>query len=105
MANHLPGIFMRFWKEDIAKDNDLNGEIEEYEMCVHPFGALLSGACANYALIKTADDGEDEFGSDNANTLRRDFYMDDWLSLWPTYLPQCRWSVDRRSSVTQGVSI
>ena len=68
-------FFRFFW----FKDNDLNGEVEEYEMCVHPFGALSSGACANYALIKTADDGENEFRSDATSTLQRDIYVDNWL--------------------------
>ncbi len=106
MANSLVGVLARFRKEDVAvmadieamfyrvlipesqrsflrffwwKDGELNGELEEYEMCAHVFGAVSSGACANYALKKTADDGEARFGPEVAETVRRDFYVDDWL--------------------------
>ena len=50
-------------------------------MTVHLFGAVSSPACANYALKRTADDYEDEYGSEAANTLRRNFYVDDVLKL------------------------
>ncbi len=99
LANSLVGVLVRFRKEDIAlmadieamfyqvlipesqrsyfrflwwKDGDLDGEVEEFEMCVHPFGAVSSGACANFALQKTADEGEAKFGPDVAHTVRRD---------------------------------
>ena len=36
-------------------DGDLDAEPEDYEMCVHSFGAVSSGSCANYALQRTAD--------------------------------------------------
>ena len=106
MANSLVGVLARFRKEDVAlmadieamfyrvlipesqrsfcrffwwEDGDLDGKLQEYEMCVHVFGAVSSGACANYALKKTADDGESRFGHEVAETVRRDFYVDDWL--------------------------
>ena len=60
-------------------DGDLQKEVEEYCMTVHLFGAVSSPACANYALKRTADDNEDEYGSEAANTLRRNFYVDDVL--------------------------
>ena len=60
-------------------DGDLQKEAEEYCMTVHLFGAVSSPACANYALKRTADDNEDEYGSEAANTLRRNFYVDDVL--------------------------
>ena len=60
-------------------DGDLRKEVEEYCMTVHFFGAVSSPACANYALKRTADDNEDEYGSEAANTLRRNFYVDDVL--------------------------
>ena len=60
-------------------DGDLQKEAEEYCMTVHLFGAVSSPACANYALKRTADDIEDEYGSEAANTLRRNFYVDDVL--------------------------
>ena len=48
-------------------------------MCVHPFGAVSSGGCANYELKKTPDDFEGDFGSEAEKTVKRDFYVDDWL--------------------------
>ena len=60
-------------------DGDLQKEAEEYCMTVHLFGAVSSPACANYAYKRTADDNEDEYGPEAANTLRRNFYVDDVL--------------------------
>ena len=60
-------------------DGDLQKEAEEYCMTVHLFGAVSSPACANYAHKRTADDNEDEYGPEAANTLRRNFYVDDVL--------------------------
>ena len=32
-------------------DGDLDAQLEDYEMCVHSFGAVSPGSCANnYAL-------------------------------------------------------
>ncbi|XP_071486057.1 uncharacterized protein [Diadema antillarum] len=49
-------------------------------MKVHLFGAVSSPGCANFGLKKAADDGEQEFGSDAADFIRNDFYVDDGLS-------------------------
>ena len=40
---------------------------------------LSSPGCANFGLLKTAQEGEAEFGEDAANFLRNDFYVDDGL--------------------------
>ena len=61
------------------QDGDIEKEPEEYCMTVHLFGAGSSPACANYALKRTADDNEEEYGLNVANTLRRNFYVDDVL--------------------------
>ena len=53
-------------------------------MTVHLFGAVSSPACANYALQRTADDNEDNYGTEVANTLRRSFYVDDVLKYTST---------------------
>ena len=53
----------------------MNAEIEEYRMMVHPFGAVSSPSCSNFALRTTAN----ENGSEVAQTLRRNFYVDDCL--------------------------
>ena len=58
-----------------------NLEIEpiNYEMCVHHFGGILPPSCSNFALRRTADDSKDEFGSEAAMTLKRNFCVDDML--------------------------
>ena len=48
-------------------NGDVQKEAEEYCMTVHLFGAVSSPACANYALKRTADNSEDEYGSEAAN--------------------------------------
>ena len=58
---------------------DLSRELEEYRMVVHLFGAVSSPSCANFALKKTADDCEEKHCSLVAETLRRNFYVDDCL--------------------------
>lgn len=48
-------------------------------MTVHLFGGVSSPSCANFALRKTADDNEDVYGPEIANTVKRNFYVDDCL--------------------------
>ena len=60
-------------------DGDISREPEEYRMAVHLFGATSSPGCCNYALKSTADDNETSIGSDAAEFLRKDFYVDDGL--------------------------
>ena len=68
--------FLRFlwWR-----DGNMEKKAEEYCMTAHLFGAVSSPACANYTLQHTADDNEDNYGTEVANTLRRNFYVDDVL--------------------------
>ena len=56
---------------------------EEYCITVHLFGAASSSGCSNYALKRTADDYEEECGAEAADTLRRNFYVDDILKSAP----------------------
>ena len=51
---------------------------------MHLFGAGSSPGCSNFALKRTAEDGEREFGAKAAETLRKNFYVDDALSSVPT---------------------
>ena len=68
--------FQRFlWWPEGKTEN----KAEDYEMCVHTFGATSSPSCANFALRKTAKEGEKEFGEDAAQAVLRDFYIDDLL--------------------------
>ena len=65
-------------------DGNLQKEAKEYCMTVHLFSAVSSPAHANYALKRSADDNEDGYESEAANTLRRNFYVDDILKLVST---------------------
>lgn len=58
---------------------ELTTEPQEYCMTVHLLGAGSSPGCSNYALKRTADDHENEFGTETADTLRRNFYVNDAL--------------------------
>jgi len=60
-------------------NGDTNAEIRDYQMTVHLFGATSSPSCANFALRKTASDNEQKFGIEAAETLRKNFYVDDLL--------------------------
>ncbi|KAL9966153.1 hypothetical protein ACROYT_G024179 [Oculina patagonica] len=66
------------------EDGDPRKGVVEYRMKVHLFGAGSSPGCANFGLKKAADDGEDEFGKEAAEFIRRDFYVDDGLKSVPT---------------------
>lgn len=48
-------------------------------MMVHLFGAGSSPGCSNFALKRTAEDGEKEFGARAAETPKKNFYVDDAL--------------------------
>ena len=61
------------------KDNDPDGELIEYRMKVHVFGNTSSPAVATFCLRKTAELGEEEFGSDAKEFVHNNFYVDDGL--------------------------
>ncbi|KAK3715792.1 hypothetical protein QZH41_001220 [Actinostola sp. cb2023] len=106
LINNLVGVLARFRKERSAimcdiegmfhqvhvnekhrnylrflwwEDGNLETDPTEYRMTVHLFGATSSPGCANYALKSAADDNEEEFGSEAADFVRNDFYVDDGL--------------------------
>ena len=60
-------------------DGNLEGELKEYRMVVHLFGAVSSPGVANFALKQTATDNEEQYGTLVAETLRKNFYVDDCL--------------------------
>ncbi|XP_068674521.1 uncharacterized protein [Montipora foliosa] len=64
-----------FWWEG----GDLSKSPVEYRMTVHLFGVTSSPGCANFALKKTAQDGEEEFGAEAADLLQNNFYVDNGL--------------------------
>ena len=63
-----------WWKEGNISDKPI-----VYEMHVHVFGGVSSGACSNYALKMTAIDNKEKFGEEAVQTLQNNFYMDDML--------------------------
>ena len=68
--------FLQFlWWED----GDTTKRPVEYRMTVHLFGAGSSPGCANYGLKKIANDYEEECGSEAANFVRNNFYVDNGL--------------------------
>ena len=72
--------YLRFlWYED----NDPVGKVIEYRMKVHLFGNTSSPAVAPLGLRKTAQVGENQFGSDARKIVERNFYVDDGLKSLP----------------------
>lgn len=107
LTNNLTGVLCRFRKERIAFmcdiqamfhqvkvdvkhrnylrflwwDNpELKGDPIEFRMTVHLFGATSSPGCANFALKTTADQYEETCGSEAADFVRKNFYVDDGLT-------------------------
>lgn len=92
VATDIQGMFHQFMVPEENRDllhflwwenGDPTGEVIEYRMKVHLFGASSSPGCANFALKLAADDGEAEFGTHAADFIRQDFYVDDALMSEP----------------------
>lgn len=60
-------------------EGDLTGEMAEYKMVVHLFGATSSASCANFALRKTAQDNIPKASPEVVKTVLNNFYVDDCL--------------------------
>ena len=60
-------------------EGNISEKPNDYEMCVHVFGGISSGACSNYALKITAVENKENFGEEAAQTLQNNFYVDDLL--------------------------
>ena len=58
---------------------NLSGEMKEYRMVRHLFGATFSPSVANFCLRKTTDDHQDEFDSSVLDTIKRNMYVDDMM--------------------------
>ena len=65
-------------------NGDLTQEPQEHCMTVPLFGAGSSPGCSNFALKRTAEDGEREFGARAAEALKKNFYVDDAVKSVPT---------------------
>lgn len=110
LSNILLGVILRFRQEPVAVMADIegmfhqvkvtpedvdflrflwwpNGDISqplaEYRMLVHLFGAVSSPSCANHARKKMAEDNEGSVGKELLSTIRRNFYVDDYLTSLP----------------------
>lgn len=106
LTNSLVGVLTRFRQEPVAfmadieamfhqvqvpddqrdflrflwwPDGNLELPMQEYRMTVHLFGAASSPSCCNFALKETAKDMAHESGPLAAETIRRNFYVDDCL--------------------------
>ena len=58
---------------------DLTRKLEEYWMTVHLFGAVSSPSCTYIAMRQNVEDHRHKFSPEVANTIRRNFYVDDCL--------------------------
>ena len=65
------------WREDPAS------QIAVYQYSRHNFGSKDSPTCANYALKRTGTNNQNDFPQ-AAQSVHRNFYMDDYLESSPT---------------------
>ena len=87
---------LRFlWREDPSED------VMVYQYTRHIFGAKSSPTCANYAVQRTARDNEAEF-SKAAETVLKDFYMDDLLKSVKTQLEAVNLCKDLMKMLARG---
>ena len=77
---------VRVWPSDCKApsflwwpDRNLDTQPVEYQMRVHLFGGMSSPSCANFALKKMAEDNKEDFDPQTIETLKRNFYVDDYL--------------------------
>ena len=101
LTNQIVGVIPRFQQEQVAimsdteamfhqiltillrflwwENHDISKAATDYEMGFHVFGATSSPSCCNYALKRMAVDSKERYPSDVAQTLQRNFYVDDLL--------------------------
>lgn len=106
LTNQIVGVLLRFREELVAfmgdveamfyqvkippeqrsylrflwwKGSNLEAEILDHEMSAHLQGGTSSPSCSNYAMKRTATENEVKYGPEAANTLRKNFYVDDLL--------------------------
>ena len=60
-------------------DGNLNGELKEYRMTVHLFGAVSSPSVVNFVLRHIAEQLNSSTDSLISDTIRNNFYVDDCL--------------------------
>ena len=101
LANQIAGVIPRFQQEQVVimsdteamfhqiltillrflwwENHDISKAATDYEMGFHVFGATSSPSCCNYVLKRMAVDSKERYPSDVAQTLQRNFYVDDLL--------------------------
>ena len=72
-----PSIRFFLWRKDPST------EVSVFRYVRHIFGSKDSPTCANYALKRTATDNADMF-PEGAQSVHKNFYMDDYLESSPT---------------------
>ena len=75
----VPDEHCNFLRSLWWSDGDLESSIQEYQMTVQFFGAASFPSCCNFTLQETAKDTKPQVGPLVANTIRRNFYVDDCL--------------------------
>lgn len=105
LINNLAGVLIRFRQEKVALiadvqamfhqvrvtpddcdalrflwwSGDMERPPEDHQMLVHIFGAASSPCCSNKALRQTAEHNQEKYGEEAAETVCRNFYVDDLL--------------------------
>ena len=58
-------------------DDDVRQQPVEYRMEVHLFGSTSSPSVASFALRRTTQDNDGDFGHEVIDTVLKNFYVDD----------------------------
>ncbi|KAH9583763.1 hypothetical protein MS3_00008064 [Schistosoma haematobium] len=66
------------------QEGDMSREPPEFQMTSHPFGAISSPFCANFALNKTAQIFSDGYDGYVVDAVKNNFYVDDCLISFST---------------------
>ena len=61
------------------ENNNLEGDLVGYEVCVHALDGTSSSGCCNYVIRKTAVHNTFDFNVGVAETLLKNFYVVDLL--------------------------
>jgi transposase InsO family protein len=125
MTNSLIGVLLRFRQDKVALTADIEkmfyqvrvppehsdfmrffwygavGELSEFRLKVHVFGARSSPSVANFALRLAARDGKSQ-SEKSKDIVDRNFYVDDLLVSYPDEKEAVASLLDLRSLLAQG---
>lgn len=76
---HVPEKNQNFLRFIWWEHNNLGCEPSDHQMCFHLFGSAFLPSCCNFTLKQESTDKIEEFTAAAAQTLQRDFYIDDIL--------------------------